>query len=52
MVYPKDNILQKRNRENSISYTMSATNIIYCVGKFFYKNILFKLQMWSEILKK
>jgi hypothetical protein len=26
-VYPKDNILQKLNRENSKSYTMSATNL-------------------------
>jgi membrane protein YdbS with pleckstrin-like domain len=51
-VYPKNNILQKRNRENSKLYTMSATNLFCCVGQLFYKNILFKFQMWSEILKK
>jgi hypothetical protein len=26
-VYSEDNIFQKRNRENSISYMMSATNL-------------------------
>ena len=40
-VYSEDNILQKRNRENSKSYIMSATDLFYCVGKLFYKNILF-----------
>jgi hypothetical protein len=49
-IYSEDNILQKRNRENFKSYMMSATNLFYCVGKLFYKNLLFILQM-SEILK-
>jgi len=52
--YPpkKNNILQKPKRENSKSYMVSATNLFCCAGQLFYKNILFKLQMWTKILKK
>jgi len=48
---PKNNILQKPKRENSKSYIVSATKLFCCVSKLFYKNIVFKLQMWTEILK-